>query len=188
MQLPGEGGLGEVLPFHRGPKLPRDDSLDGVLGRFLEEPLSLEEIFEARTKMRPSISLTGRKPPRLPGPRAQQCAASDDPGTLVRALHDLARDTRQLHRPNRLGLGLGLAHFLQLGLGCIAFIRRVANSNSPFGAFRVVLKKAWSPTIVSSWTQNNNRPSRCPFANGTRNSCSPSPMGRHNGIPRGQPI
>ena len=41
-----------MLPFHRGLELPCDDSLDGVLGRFLEEPLSLKKIFEARTKMR----------------------------------------------------------------------------------------------------------------------------------------
>src|SRR6202041_3550191 len=114
-----EGGLGDVLLVHRGLELPGDDSLDGVLGRFLEQPFGRKKVFEARTEVR-------------------------------------------------------------ILFHCIALIRCFAKSNSPFGVFRVVLKKAWSPTIVSSWTQNNNRPSRCPFANGTRNSCSPSPMGRHN--------
>src|SRR6516225_9930989 len=102
-----------MLLFHRGLELPCDDSLDGVLGRFLKEPFIFEIVFDARTKMR----------------------ISDH---------------------------------------CIALIRCFANSNSPFGVSRVVLKKAWSPTIVLSWTQNNNRASCFPF-NDTRNSCKPSP-------------
>src|SRR5580704_335790 len=109
MQLPGEVGLGEVLLVHRGPELPCNDSLDGVLGRFLEQPLGRKKVFEA--------------------------------GTEVRIL---------FHR--------------------IALIRCFAKSNSSSGVACVVLKKAWSPTIVSSWTQNNNRASCFPF-NDTRNSC-----------------
>jgi hypothetical protein len=38
VQLLGEGGLGDVLLVHPGPKMPGDDSLDGVLGRHLEDP------------------------------------------------------------------------------------------------------------------------------------------------------
>lgn len=52
MQLPGEGGLSDVLLFHRDLELPCDDSLDGVLGRLLKEPFGLKKIFEARTEMR----------------------------------------------------------------------------------------------------------------------------------------
>jgi hypothetical protein len=69
---------------------------------------------------------------------------------------------------------------------CIALIRCFAKANSLFGVFRVVLKKAWSPTIVSSRTQNNNLASCFP-SNDTRNSCRPPPIGRQSGIPSGQP-